>query len=179
MSWQDDSFTDVRLTGQEASRLLSALEQDSVDDSIKNATKSAPGSSNSASSGLQTPAISKPEGSSCSGLVFFCLVLMVGLGLFIVHVLNDLNGSLSSDNAELGFQASCGSKSSSTGRWWPVLGIANRSLLLTVKDSYCGDAYINEDGVMQVASFATKAEARVFAEQLSRATRSRFRVGQG
>lgn len=179
MSRQDDLFTDVRLTGQEASRLLDALEQDAVDDSVFNSKPYDSGPPDSVSSGLQTAENSRPEGSSGCGLVLFCLGLMVGSGLLLALVVNGLNGSLSPDNAELGYQASCGSRSSPSGRWWPVLGTADRSLLSTVRDSYCGDAYINEDGVLQVASFATEDEARAFAEQLSRATGSGFRVGQG
>ena len=43
---------------------------------------------------------------------------------------------------------------------------------------YCGDAYINEQGALQIASFSTENAARDFAAQISRATGANFRVGQ-
>ena len=171
MSRQDDLFNDVRLTGQEASRLLDALENDSEEESLIN-----PSSSGSAPSDLQIPEPSKPTHSSGCLFVMF-LGLMVGGGLLIPLIVEELNGSTSSNNAELGFRDSCGSEFSTSGRWWPVLGTVDGTLLSTIKDSYCGDAYINEGGALQVASFATEDEARVFADQLSRATGSDFRVG--
>ena len=179
MSRQDDLLTDVRLTGQEASRLLNLLEQDVAGDSVPKPSLSDSVSSDSVPSGLQTPETGKAESSSGCWLVLLFLGLMVGCGLVIAALVDGINGSTSTENAELGFQTSCGSRFSDSGRWWPVLGVADRSLLSTVRDSYCGDAYINEDGALQVASFATEDDAGAFAEQLSRATGSRFRVGQG
>ena len=183
MSRQDDLLTDVRLTGQEASRLLHLLEQDVTDDSVPKPSLSDSVSSDSVStdsvpSGLQTPETGKAESSSGCWLVLLFLGLMVGCGVVIAALVDGINGSTSTENAELGFQTSCGSRFSDSGRWWPVLGVADRSLLSTVRDSYCGDAYINEDGALQVASFATEDDAGAFAEQLSRATGSSFRVGQ-
>ena len=173
MSRQDDLFNDVRSTGQEASRLLDALENDSEEECLINSRLSG-----SVPSDLQVPEASKPAHSSgCLFVMFFGL--LVGGGLLIPLIVEELNSSTSIDNAELGFRDSCGSQFSTSGRWWPVLGTVDGTLLSTIKDSYCGDAYINESGALQVASFASKDDARAFADQLSRATGSGFRVGQG
>ena len=174
MSRQDDLFHDVRLTGQEASRLLDALENDSEEESLIN-----PRSSDSVPPDLQSTETTKPDHLSGCWVFLMVLGLMVGGGLLIAFLVEGLNNSTLINNNELGFRDSCGSKASATGRWWPVLGTVDATLLSSVRDSYCGDAYINEDGALQVASFATEDEARAFAEKLSRATGSGFRVGQG
>ena len=79
----------------------------------------------------------------------------------------------------LGYSATCGSPSGAGKRWWPVLGSANRQLLQTIRKRYCGDAYINEEGALQVASFDSWNGAEAFRLQLEAATGSSFRVGRG
>ena len=64
-------------------------------------------------------------------------------------------------------------------RWWPVLGLSSRQLLQTIRNRYCGDAYINEEGSLHVASFDSRNGAESFRLRLEAATGSSFRVGQG
>lgn len=79
----------------------------------------------------------------------------------------------------LGYSSSCGSLPGTGKRWWPVLGRANRQFLQTIRNRYCGDAYINEEGALQVASFDSWNGAESFRLRLEAATGSSFRVGQG
>jgi hypothetical protein len=79
----------------------------------------------------------------------------------------------------LAFQASCGSKENlNKSLLWPVLTEYNLVLLQVIRRSYCGDAYINSNGALQVASFVSKQNAQNFAHLLSEATGKPFRVGQ-
>lgn len=78
----------------------------------------------------------------------------------------------------LTYQSSCGSSSSSSGEWWPVLGPANDDLFQIVRSRYCGDAFINANGYLQVASFNSPSEADKFVQRLSIATRAAFRRGE-
>ena len=168
-----DLFGDVRQTGEEASRWLDALERDASADVPAKDIRSEPVAS--------VPSAPPSKGSSnaagCWGaLVFFGL--MLGFGVLIASVLESNGLSTSNDTVELTFRPSCGSSSSASGQWWPVLGPANARLVSTIKTDYCGDAYINEQGALQIASFSTENAANDFAAQISRATGASFRVGQ-
>ena len=81
------------------------------------------------------------------------------------------------DPTLLGFHGSCGSSFKSRQRWWPVLGPPSPSLLSTIRSKYCGDAYINENNVLQIASFNTWDDAYDFKNRLEAATVSTFRIG--
>ena len=169
-----DLFGDVRQTGEEASRWLDALERDASAADPAKEIRSEP----LASVPSSPPSTGSSNAAGCLGALFF-LGLTLGFGVLVVSVL-DSNGVLTSnDTDELEFRPSCGSTSSVSGQWWPVLGPANARLVSTIKTDYCGDAYINEDGALQVASFGTENDARAFADRLSRSTGSSFRVGQG
>jgi hypothetical protein len=61
---------------------------------------------------------------------------------------------------------------------WPVLTEYDLVLLQVVRRSYCGDAYKNSNGALQVASFISEQKAQNFAQLLSVATGKPFRVGQ-
>ena len=168
-----DLFGDVRQTGEEASRWLDALERDASADVPAKEIRSEPVVSVSSSP------LSKGSSNAagCWGaLVFFGL--MLGFGVLIASVLESNGLSTSNDTVELTFRPSCGSSSSASGQWWPVLGPANARLVSTIKTDYCGDAYINEQGALQIASFSTENAADDFAAQISRATGASFRVGQ-
>ena len=102
---------------------------------------------------------------------------MLGFGVLFVSVLDSNGAFTSNDTDELNLTI-VGSTSSASGQWWPVLGPANARLVSTIKTDYCGDAYINEQGALQIASFSTENAARDFAAQISRATGANFRVGQ-
>ena len=168
-----DLFGDVRQTGEEASRWLDALERD--------ASADVPAKEIRSETVASVPHSPSSKGSSnaagCwSALVFFGL--MLGFGVLIASVLESNGLSTSNDTVELEFRPSCGSSSSASGEWWPVLGPANANLISKIKTDYCGDAYINEQGALQIASFSTENEARDFAAQINRATGANFRVGQ-
>lgn len=167
-----DLFSDVRQTGEEASRWLDALESD--------ASATAPDQeipSNAVASVPSSPPSTESSKAGCRrSLLFFGLIL--GLAVLIASGL-DNNGLLTSnDTIKLRFRQSCGSSSSASGKWWPVLGPANQRLISTIKTDYCGDAYINEQGALQIASFSTEKDAREFVAQINRATGANFRVGQ-
>ena len=82
-------------------------------------------------------------------------------------------------SARLSYQASCGSQSNENSPfWWPVLAEYDSALLQEVRRSYCGDAYKNTRGDLQVASFTSLQKAQNFAQLLSEATGRSFRVGQ-
>lgn len=168
-----DLFGDVRQTGEEASRWLDALERDASADVPAKDIRSEPVASVSSS----PPSKGSSNAAGCWGaLVFFGL--MLGFGVLIASVLESNGLSTSNDTVELTFRPSCGSSSSASGQWWPVLGPANARLVSTIKTDYCGDAYINEQGALQIASFSTENAANDFAAQISRATGASFRVGQ-
>mgnify|MGYP001482113953 CR=1 FL=1 len=168
-----DLFGDVRQTGEEASRWLDALERDASADVPAKEIRSEPVASVPSS----PPSKGSSNAAGCWGaLVFFGL--MLGFGVLIASVLESNGLSTSNDTVELTFRPSCGSSSSASGQWWPVLGPANARLVSTIKTDYCGDAYINEQGALQIASFSTENAANDFAAQISRATGASFRVGQ-
>jgi hypothetical protein len=110
--------------------------------------------------------------------------LAIGLALSGGNRLAPLGESRSSRQPDrstepLAFQASCGSPAPSPRQsWWPVLADADSALLAVVKSNYCGDAYINRENALQVASFTTAEQAHLFAQRLSAATGRSFRVGQ-
>ena len=167
-----DLFGDLRQTGEEASRLLDALERDA---SVAPPTIEI--RLNSVASVPSSPPSSGSSKAGCTGALLF-FGLMLGFGILIASIL-DKNGHLTSnDTVKLEFRPSCGSSSSASGEWWPVLGSANANLISKIKTDYCGDAYINEQGALQIASFSTENEARDFAAQINRATGANFRVGQ-
>ena len=111
------------------------------------------------------------------------LVVLSGLGMFIAIATSTkrtTSNSSGSGGVALEFQASCGSapESATDGWWWPVLGPNDPGLLNKVKMKYCGDALINSEGSLQIASFTSSEEASQFAERLANATGGSFRVGE-
>ena len=168
-----DLIGDVRQTGEEASRWLNALERDASANIPAKDIREEP-------VGSVPPSPPSKESSNAAGcwgaLVFLGLMLL--FGAFIASVLESNGLSTSNDTTELTFRPSCGSSSSASGQWWRVLGPANARLVSMIKTNYCGDAYINEQGALQIASFSTENAANDFAAQISRATGASFRVGQ-
>lgn len=74
----------------------------------------------------------------------------------------------------LPFQSACGSPNGSGSVWYRVLGPAGA--LNTVKNNFCGDAFVRSDGNLQVASFNSRSEAQNFAAALSSSSGYSFRV---
>ena len=106
------------------------------------------------------------------------LIVLIGVVLLAPVIVFLWTGNHPSSVA-LRWQPSCGSSSSPSGRWWPVLGPSSRSVLNRVKRNYCGDAYLNAGGAVQVASFGTRKAALRFRDRISEVTGLRFRVGRG
>jgi hypothetical protein len=164
---------DIRSTGEEAERWLEALEANQsrphaapVDvEPVGNAFKST--ETDSAKDQVH-PAL----------LLLILTILLSSLLLLVVYQSGVSRSSSAASSSSLDYSASCGSVSSSTGKWWPVLGPGDRSLLATVRGRFCADAYINAHGALQVASFGSWEEADRFRIRIEQATRQSFRVGQ-
>lgn len=165
---------DIRSTGDEAQRWLDELESDPVPH---------------AEESLQKQPIAEPHtnlesvsGANQAHPALVLLILAILLSPLILLVVNQSStggrSSISPSSASLSYKASCGSTTSASGYWWPVLGRADRSLLFTVRSRYCGDAFINKEGALQVASFGSWQEADAFRSRIHEATRASFRVGE-
>lgn len=173
LSESDQPLQDIRSTGEEAERLLKALESN---------LPPTPTDARPAEPVFHQPI--GPETSSEKDQVNPALVLLILAILFsplILLAVYQSSGRRSSPplSAPLGYSSSCGSASSATGRWWPVLGAADSSLLSTIRSRFCADAYINAEGAMQVASFGSWEAAESFRVRLEQATGQPFRVGLG
>ena len=178
MAGKNSNFDDIRRTGDEAQRLLRDFEE-SVKDEINppgtTKAKLYPSTTTSTNSDQHEPWGEK----SANPLLLTSIFVLIVLPIFVVAWQS--NSSLSRNNSmpNLQYRASCGSKYSATGRWWPVLGPSSRSLLSRVKRDYCGDAYINAEGAVQVASFGSRQLADKFSKQITDAMQVSFRVGRG
>jgi hypothetical protein len=168
---------DLQSTSDEAERLLAEL---SADHGLH------PSAQMSDDDGMLslalTSTVSAPKEAPPFVLVLIPFALIIGFGV----MLNHMGGSQPSSSSSLtgaqkapAFRGSCGSVSSSSGQWWPVLADYDRSLLATVRNRYCGDAYFNTNGRLQAASFNSPEEAKQLAERLSAATGVSFYRGKG
>jgi len=110
---------------------------------------------------------------------FIVLSLILLTGPFILISLLQTMGSNKS-KYQISYASSCGSSKSYRGQiWWPVLGRNDLALLRKIRKNYCGDAYINASGHLQLASFTSRSEAETFKKTLEGVTGERFRVGEG
>lgn len=170
----DQSLSDIRSTGEEAERWLEALESDY----LPSISDTEPVSNNDTTT--QT-LITRNE--AHPALLILILVILLSPLILLAVYLNVGSGSPSNSTTTtttIPYAASCGSTASASGRWWPVLGGGDRSLLRTVRNRYCGDAFINATGALQVASFGSLEEAEAFKARIEEATgESSFRVGKG
>ena len=174
MSNTDQPLKDIRSTGDEAQRWLDALESDQ-DHSPADAGPVVPITHSQA----QTESFATRD-QAHPGLIILIIAILTS-PLILLAVYQSGRGSLSSSSmpTPLVYNTSCGSPGSSTGRWWPVLGAADPSLLSTVRSRFCGDAYINVEGALQVASFGSWEDAEAFRVRIEQATGQKFRVGLG
>jgi hypothetical protein len=123
--------------------------------------------------------LSKPK-------VWLLILPLLGLGGAVGFAIRSGMGSASKHSVQdrsptqrLAYQVSCGSKTNlNKPLMWPVLTEYDLVLLQVVRRSYCGDAYMNSNGALQVASFISEQKAQNFAHLLSVATGKPFRVGQ-
>ena len=177
MGNQTSDFDDIRRTGDKAQRLLRDLEAGFES------------GANASSPQQPTPYISKPvsdrpyanqsSGQQPANPVTF-LVVFALIVIPVIAVVSNSNKPVTVDDSvpTLRFRATCGSKYSVTGRWWPVLGPRSRSVLSRVRRDYCGDAYINAEGNVQVASFGSQQAADDFSKRLTASMQVPFRVGK-
>lgn len=168
----DQSLQDIRSTGEEAERWLEALESNY----LPSISDTEPVSNNDT-----TTQTSITRNEAHPALLILILVILISPLILLAEYQNVGSGSPStSTTTTIPYAASCGSTASASGRWWPVLGGGDRSLLRTVRNRYCGDAFINATGALQVASFGSLEEAEAFKARIEEATgESSFRVGKG
>ena len=170
----DQPLKDIRSTGDEAQRWLDALESDQThsptdDEPVVPITHSQ----------AQAASFSTRDQAHPALILLIIFILISPLILLSVYQRGSISLPSSPIPTPLGYNASCGPQSSSTGRWWPVLGAADPLLLSTVRSRFCGDAYINVEGAMQVASFGSWEDAEAFRVRIEQATGQPFRVGLG
>ena len=177
MSDSPGDLDSLRSTGAEADRLLKSLETEPLQVQQKPVQRQ-PVQSHPAVPAQH--ASSSPSAQEQANPVMVLLIVAIVLTPFLfAWVTQTSSQSPRSANPPLRYSASCGSPSGAGKRWWPVLGRANRQLLKTIRNRYCADAYINEEGALQVASFDSWNGAESFRLRLEAATGSSFRVGQG
>ncbi len=165
-------LSDIRQTGDDAERLLRSLEQVDSHDHLEISSFQ---SGDIPSSSADHAGLSQAGRGQRSAHPL--LIVLIGVVLLAPVIVFLWTGNRPSSVA-LRWQPSCGSSSSPSGRWWPVLGPSSRSVLNRIKRNYCGDAYLNAGGAVQVASFGTRKAAVRFRDRISEATGLRFRVGR-
>lgn len=182
MNESQDDLDSLRSTGAEADRFLKSLEADQAraDQSPVDhkpvqlqPVQSQPVVSTQHASDSYTE---QDQGNPGIGLLIIAIFITP---LLLVWFFQTSSQEPVSSTPSLRYSRSCGSPPGTGKRWWPVLGRANRQLLQTIRNRYCGDAYINEEGALQVASFDSWNGAESFRLRLEAATGSSFRVGQG
>ena len=161
MTDQPPALSDIRQTGDDAERLLRLLDDPDRGDRA------------------DMSSVQADREQRAAHPLLIVLIGAVLLAPLIVFLWAASRPSSVAPNGALRWQASCGSSSSPGGRWWPVLGPSSRSVLNRVKRNYCGDAYLNAGGAVQVASFGTRKAALRFRDRISEVTGLRFRVGRG
>jgi hypothetical protein len=179
---QRDGFDQLRSTAEEAERFLQSLDQE-TDPGVRS-----PVSDSSVISELAddvgfddgdqslSPSVSGND-SAHPALVLLIIAMMLSPLVLLVVWRNGEQTSVESLPG-LRYASSCGSPPGVGKRWWPVLGPPDRNLLRTIRDRYCGDAYITAAGSLQVASFDSLEGAERFRRHLDHVLGGRFRVGQ-
>ena len=183
----DPNRQDIKTFKVEAERLLASLEktgttsrsgfQGSQDDPALKP----PEANLRTDAGESIPQSSARQKSSNPGLLPLLLVAGIAVGIGYMLHLNQARPSQSEKAPveSLQYQETCGSRAnSSIEDWWPVLGPADPHVLEIVRTSYCGDAYINSNGYVQVASFHSPGDAARLSRLLSRLTGFAFRMGE-
>ena len=167
MTGQGDNKNQLRSTAEEAERFLQALdaEPDQVIAPQQPQTPAPRVGGDAMGSNAAHPAL----------LVLIIVILLSPLALYVLW--QNIKQPPSDLLPALSYTSSCGSAPGVGKRWWPVLGPADRSLLRTIRNQYCGDAFITPEGSLQIASFDSWQGANRFRQQLQKATKGTFRVG--
>ena len=175
---QPSDFDDIRRTGDEAQRLLRDLET-GPDSTLRasDTSKAKPYSSKQASHGTYTNSSSNNKTTNPVPYIIIIGIIILPIAAIVLN--SEETSRKNRPVPALKYRASCGSKYSTSGRWWPVLGPSSRSVLSRVKRQYCGDAYMNAEGSVQVASFGSRQAAEEFSKRIMEAMQVPFRVGRG
>ena len=166
----------LRSTRDEAERLLSTFDTITDDDDLMAIDSM---HSTSGSEDNPTPQAEQPEPFATSADLGNALLQILSIAVLVFLAWSWSKGvqKARTDPTLLAFRGSCGSSFKSRQRWWPVLGPPSPSLLSTIRSKYCGDAYINENNVLQIASFNSWGDAYDFKKRLEAATGSTYRIG--
>ena len=177
MADQPSDFDDIRRTGDEAQRLLQDLEAGLRSGSqVSTPSQATPYTSKPVSN---RPYVNDSSGQQLTNPAPFLIIFTLIIVPAIAVILNSNKPTSFDDSVPtLSYRASCGSKHSASGRWWPVLGPSSKSVLSRVKRDFCGDAYMNAEGAVQVASFGTRQAAYEFSERITDVMQVAFRVGR-
>ena len=182
MNESNDDLDSLRSTGAEADRFLKSLEADQARaqqppvEHKQIPRKPFQSHPVAAPQNVSSTREEQEQGNAGVGLLILAIFITP---LLLVWFWQTSSQEPVSSTPPLRYSKSCGSPPGAGKRWWPVLGRANRQLLQTIRTRYCGDAYINEEGSLQVASFDSRNGAESFRLRLEAATGSSFRVGQG
>ena len=179
MSKSDQQFQDVLSTGEEALRLLEALESEQPPSDETPVPEVVYVNADLHTRIIEQTTTSKNQVEFKSIL----LSIVVASILYVSFLIFSQNtqkkpSSASITGDSLSFSISCGSPFSTTGRWWRITSVANRSLLENIRSRFCGDAFINAEGVLQVASFGSWSEADVFRKRITESTGEAFSIGE-
>ena len=177
MSEPPSDLSDIRQTGDDAERLLRSLDQTDRGEHAQISSVQSGDIPSNPTDGDDASQADREDRSAHPLLIV--LIVAIILAPVIVLLWSGSRPSGVAREAALRWQPSCGSSSSPSGRWWPVLGPSSRSVLNRVKRNYCGDAYLNAGGSVQVASFGTREAAERFRDRISEASGLYFRVGSG
>ena len=182
MSPESHKDNDFHLIADEADLLLEALDEtdsldDSLDASLYSATADLVDGQNFDVADNQSVSDGTANSSAHPALVLLIIAILLSPLLLLVVWRIGEQTSVESLPA-LRYVSSCGSPPGAGKRWWPVLGPPDRRLLRTIRDRYCGDAFITAEGSLQVASFDSLEGAERFRSQLNRVLGDRLRVGQ-
>lgn len=182
MTSKGDRFAQLRSTAEEAERFLESLDEGIT----ANVTSSVSDSLviSETVGDVRVDAVDRSLRSTASGnesahpaLVLLIIAILLS-PLVLLMVWQNSEPSSEQSWPVLRYASSCGSPPGAGKRWWPVLGPPDRDLLRTIRNRYCGDAYITADGSLQVASFDSMEGAERFRRQLNHVFGGRFRVGQ-
>ena len=178
MTVQGDNKKQLLSTAEEAERFLKALEAEGDQVMAPQQPKPPVPRVGVDAISVDTEVAAASSGSDKAHpalVVFLVTILLSPLALFFLW--QNIAQSPSETLPVLRYASSCGSAPGVGKKWWPVLGLPDRSLLRTIRNQYCGDAYITAEGSLQVASFDSWQGANQFRQQLQKVTKASFRIG--
>lgn len=182
MTSKRDCFDQLRSTAEEADRFLKSLDEDSSQmeafSNTASPVKSEPPEDISSDDDRSLQATASGNHPAHPALVLLIIAILLSPVLLLLVWQNREESAVDTLPA-LRYASSCGSPPGGGKRWWPVLGPADRNLLRTIRNQYCGDAFITVDGALQAASFDSWQGAERFRQQIQQSTGAAFRVGEG